>query len=125
MISNLARLALILGLSGIAGCPDPGLEPKQYCSEEISTPSAQACVIDYGVCSDSFACSFQVECTPLTGTTATCRCTSQPNCHGDTTFESSEICQAASAADHTRLRELITSGCALGSDTDFSRISPM
>lgn len=122
MTSTRVRAGLLLCTMGVAACPDPGLEPKQYCSEQISTPSPQACVIGYDVCSDSFACSFEVECTPSTGTT-TCRCFSdQASCHLDVTFESSEICEAASATDHTHLRELITDACTLGSDTDFSRI---
>lgn len=123
MLPKWVRSGFLLCLWGVAACRDPGLEPKQYCSEEVSTPSAQTCVIDYGVCSDSFACSFQVECVPSTATMVKCRCTSaQANCHLDVPFESSELCQAASAADHSRLRELIASSCTLGNDTDFSRI---
>jgi hypothetical protein len=92
------RLISVIAVCLATGCPDPGLEPK-----------------------DSFACDFRVECVS-NGSGTSCYCTAAANCHLDVTFETGEVCGDAALADHTRLRELVTAGCNLGSDTDFSRV---
>jgi hypothetical protein len=104
-----------------AGCPDRGLDPAEYCSEQISDTSNQTCQINYSACSDNFSCDFEVDCV-ASGSSSMCHCRAAPNCHIDVTFETSKVCGAASDSNHARLRELIVAGCKLGGDTQFSRI---
>jgi hypothetical protein len=115
----IARHFLTAGLLVLTGCPDRGLEPKEYCAEAVSSPAPGACSVTYSACSDSFACDFTVACTAgADGGAPSCRCTAAANCHLDTTFQApADFC-----TDPSHRRSSLVAGCQLGADTTFSRV---
>jgi len=127
-------LPLLVTASILAACHDPGLGPVQYCAEDLTLPvpgNDQQCGVKYTACSDSFACSWVIECVPnAEGSAASCTCReADPQVHCNvglrTPWPSTALCGAITAGDRPMIRQLAVGGCFPGMSPtmdEFSRI---